>query len=398
MRGALPGPARSAFPAIHTPVRNILKVLPLLALASCGGAAGGGDVVIGVAGPLQKPNGRSMRLAAEMAVAEINESGGVAGRRLRIEWGDDDANEGKAIEVAQRLRASEAVAVVGHVNSGASLKAAEIYNAVDNDSISGDPVVAISPASSSPELTQAGPWTFRVTPTDLEFAPRLADWARRMGSRRAAVLYVNDAYGQGVKEGFQASFRRGGGTVVASDPYLPAVYERDEALDPYLRRALGRGADALVIGGQAAEGLKIVRAARRLGYTGPILGSDGLTGLKDAGADAEGVFVSSAFLPDRPSPRTQKFVEEYRRRYNELPDHRGAMTYDVVYLLREAILRDGADRAAIREYLDSVGRDGGNPAFEGVSGTIRFDENGDVVGKEVAVGVVRGGRLVTARQ
>jgi len=369
--------------------------------AACGGAAGAGggeDVVIGVAGPLQKPNGRSMRLSAEMAVAEINDAGGISGRRLRIEWGDDDANEGKAIEVAQTLRASGAVAVVGHVNSGASLKAAKIYNAVGNDSIPGDPVVEISPASSSPELTQAGPWTFRITPTDLEFAPRLAEWARRMGSRRAAVLYVNDTYGQGVKEGFQASFRRGGGTVVSSDPYLPAVYERDEALDPFIRRALGRGADALVIGGQAAEGLKIVRAARRLGYTGPILGSDGLTGLKDAGADAEGVFVSSAFLPDRPSERTRKFVDDYQRRYNELPDHRGAMTYDIIYLLKDAIQRDGADRDAIRRYLDSVGRDGGNPAFEGVSGTIRFDENGDVRGKEVAIGVVRGGRLVTARQ
>ena len=384
-------------PLSPTPVRNLLLVPVLLVLAACG-AAGGEDVVIGAAGPIQKPNGRSMRLAVEMAVAEINDAGGISGRKLRIEWGDDDANEGKAIEVAQALRASGAVAVVGHVNSGASLKAAEIYNAVGNDSIPGDPVVAVSPASSSPELTKAGPWTFRVTPTDLEFAPRLADWARRMGSRRAAVLYVNDAYGQGVREGFQESFRRGGGTVVTSDPYLPAVYERDETLDPFLRRALGRGADALVIGGQAAEGLKIVRAARRLGYTGPILGSDGLTGLKDAGGDAEGVFVSTAFLPDRPSPKTKKFVEEYQRRYRELPDHRGAMAYDIVYLLKDAIQRDGADREAIRRYLDSVGRDGGVPPFEGVSGTIRFDENGDVRGKEVGIGVIRGGRLVTARQ
>jgi branched-chain amino acid transport system substrate-binding protein len=379
-------------------VRTILTSVLLLTLAACGGGADAGDeVVIGVAGPLEKANGRSMKLAAEMAIAEINESGGVEGRRLRIEWGDDEASESKAIEVAQRLRASEAVAVVGHVNSGASLRAAEIYNAEDNDSVAGHPVAEISPASSSPDLTSAGPWTFRVTPTDLEFAPRLADWARGLGSRRAAVLYVNDAYGQGVNEGFQASFRRGGGTVVAADPYLPNVYDGDETLDPYLRRALGRGADALVIGGQAAEGLKIIRAARRLGYTGPILGADGLTGVKDAGPVAEGVFVSSAFLPDRPNPSTQQFVQAYQRRYDELPDHRGAMTYDIIYLLKDAIARDGAEREAIRDYLASVGREGGAPAFEGVSGTIQFDENGDVRGKEIDIGVVRGGRLVTAR-
>lgn len=379
-------------------IRALFLLFSALALAGCGRGGPGDDVVIGVAGPLARPNGRSMKLAAEMAVAEINAAGGVDGRDLRIEWGDDEADAGKAIDVARRLRANpEVVAVVGHVNSAASLQAAKIYNAVDNDSVAGEPVVEVSPASSAPELSQAGEWTFRVTPTDLEFAPKLADWALgRLGSRRAAVLYANDAYGQGVKEGFVASFRRGGGTVVAADPYLPAMYTADDALDPFLRRALSRGADALMIGGQAAEGARIIAAARRLGYTGPILGSDGLTGVKDAGAVAEGVYISSAFLPDRPNERTQKFVSDYQRRYNELPDHRGAMAYDVIYLLREAIRRVGTDRAAIRGYLARVGAEGGHPAFEGVSGTVRFDQNGDAVGKEVSVGVVRGGRLVTA--
>ncbi|HEX8695257.1 MAG TPA: ABC transporter substrate-binding protein [Longimicrobium sp.] len=379
-------------------IRGPFLLFCALALAGCGRGGGGQDVVIGVAGPLARPNGRSMKLAAEMAVAEINAAGGVDGRDLRIEWGDDEADAGKAIDVARRLRANpEVVAVVGHVNSAASREAAKIYNAVDNDSVEGDPVVEVSPASSAPELSQAGEWTFRVTPTDLEFAPKLADWALgRLGSRRAAVLYANDAYGQGVKEGFLASFRRGGGTVVSADPYLPAMFTADDALDPFLRRALSRGADALVIGGQAAEGTKIIAAARRLGYTGPILGSDGLTGVKDAGAVAEGVFISSAFLPDRPNERTQKFVGDYQRRFGELPDHRGAMAYDVIYLLREAIRRVGTDRAAIRGYLARVGAEGGHPPFEGVSGTVRFDQNGDAVGKEVSVGVVRGGRLVTA--
>ena len=141
-----------------------------------------------------------------------------------------------------------------------------------------------------------------------------------------------------------------------------------------------------------------IQAARRLGYTGPILGSDGLTGLKDAGAAAEGVFVSSAFLPDRPTDLARQFVTRYRERYRALPDHRGAMTYDVINLLKRAIQSVGTDRAALREYVSRIGVDGGSPAFEGVSGTIRFDRNGDVVGKTPTLGVVRGGQLVTARQ
>jgi len=372
--------------------------LLLLAALTLGGCRGGArdEVVIGIAGPLAKPNGRSMKLAAEMAADEINRAGGIGGRTLRLVFADDNADAGKAIEVARQLRGDPAVvAVVGHVNSAASLKAAAIYNAVGNDSVPGDPVLEISPASSSPQLTGAGEWTFRICPTDLEFSPVLAQWAARLGKRRAAVLYANDDYGQGVMATFRDAFTRTGGAVVSNDPYLPAVYDSGGTLDPFLTRAFRRGADALVIGGQAPEGLKIIAAARRLGFTGPILGADGLTGVKDGGPVAEGVYVSSAFLADRPAEKAQRFVQAYRQRFNELPDHRGAMTYDVLYLLKEAIERAGTDRRALRDWVAGVGIS--HPEFQGVSGTIKFDRNGDVVGKDVAVGVVRAGQLVTAR-
>lgn len=369
--------------------------LALVFTAACGG--GSDDFVyLGVAGPLSAANGTSMRLAAEMAADEINKDGGIGGRQVRLVLLDDKADPQVALTVADSLRRDpRVVAVVGHVNSAASLKAATVYNAEQGEQ-RGQPVMHISPASSAPAFTHAGPWSFRVTPTDLEFSPVLARGAMELGRRRAAVLYANDDYGQGVMTTFERAFRSGGGSVVSADPYLPAVVERGDELDPYLSRAMRRGADALVIGGQADAGLKIVQAARRLGYSGPILGSDGLTGLKDAGAPAEGVFVSSAFLPDRPTELAREFVARYRARYNALPDHRGAMTYDIIYLLRRAIGEVGTGREDVRDYVAQVGAEGGSPPFEGVSGTIRFDRNGDVVGKEVMLGVVRGGQLVTA--
>ena len=366
-----------------------------LALLSAGACRGSGDAIyLGVAGPLSAANGASMRMAAEMAVAEINAAGGIGGRQVQLVMLDDRADPQVALTVADSLRNDpRVVAVVGHVNSAASIKAATVYNAEDGE---GAPVMHISPASSAPGFTQAGPWSFRITPTDLEFSPVLARGAMELGRRRAAVLYANDDYGQGVMTTFERAFRGGGGSVVSADPYLPAVVERGDELDPYLTRAIRRGADALVIGGQADAGLKIVQAARRLGYTGPILGSDGLTGLKDAGAPAEGVFVSSAFLPDRSTEKARQFVQSYRQRYNALPDHRGAMAYDIINLLRRAIEEVGTDREALRDYVATVGAEGGSEPFDGVSGTIRFDRNGDVVGKEVTLGVVRGGQLVTA--
>jgi branched-chain amino acid transport system substrate-binding protein len=375
---------------------SAMLTLTLAAGAAACDGSGGGKIYIGVAGPLSAANGISMQRAAQMAAAEINAAGGIGGDSIELVFKDDGADPQKAIQVASELKGNpQIVAVIGHVNSSTSLRAATIYNAAD---ATGSPVLQISPASSAPALRQSGAWTFRVTPTDLEFSPALATHARGMALSRAAVLYANDDYGRGVMATFERAFRSGGGTVVAADPYLPAVLEQGTELDPYLVRAMGRGADALVIGGQAAEGVKIIQAARRLGYRGTILGSDGLTGAKDAGAVAEGVFVSSAFLPDRPDTTAQRFVAGYRRLYNALPDHRGAMTYDIVYLLAAAIRRAGTDREALRDYVATIGAEGGAPPHPGVSGAIAFDSAGDVKNKPVTVGVVRAGQLVTARR
>lgn len=386
---------------MNNPLRPIPRwvALSFALLAGCDSASGGDTVRIGIAGPLSQANGESMRLAAQMAVDELNGAGILDGRKLELVQRDDGGNKERAIDVAGYLRDStEVVAVIGHVNSPATLAAAKIYNE-EAGGHANPPVVQISPASSSPLVSGAGDWTFRVCPSDLLHGPAVAKHAfAGLGKRRAAVLYTNDEYGRGVAETFSAAFREAGGTVVARDPYLPALLEKPSGVDPYLLRAIRSGMDALMIAGQADAGIEIVREARRLGYTGPVLGADGLTGVKDAGADGEGIFVSSAFLPDRSSDAAQAFVRAYRERYGKEPDHRGAMTYDAVKLVAQAIAEVGTDRRAIRDYVAKVGLPGsGVDAYEGVSGRIAFDENGDVPGKEVAVGVVRGGKLGSVR-
>lgn len=368
-----------------------LALAPALAgIIGCGADAS--PIRIAIAGPVGQVTGHSMRLAAELAVDEINRAGGVRGRLIELVVRDDEASPERAIEIAAELRDDPSiVAVVGHINSAATLAAAKIYNDDERG------VVAISPASSSPLLTDAGPWIFRVCPSDLLHGPALARWAyEQLGVRKVAALYANDDYGRGVVENFGAAFVAAGGQLLSQDPYLPDMLEDSNAVDPYLERAIRDGMEALVIAGQAEAAARIIAAARRLGYNGPVIGPDGLTNLRDAGPIAEGVYISSAFLPDRRDPAAQAFVRAYQERYRELPDHRGAMTYDAIRLLARAIGQVGTDRTAIRDYLADVGRKPDNPPFEGVSGTIRFDENGDVSGKEVTIGVVRAGRLVTA--
>ncbi len=365
---------------------------PALALAVCaagwGCGSGSGPVALGLVGPFSEPRGLSMRLAAELAVGEINRAGGVQGRRLTLVVQDDSARPEAAVEAARALYAdSRVVAVIGHLTSATTLAAAPIYDGGRR------PLLAVSPSASAPGVSDAGPYIYRVCPTDVVHGIRLADFAfGRLGVRRAAILYQNDEYGRGIRRTFADEFARLGGRIVSDDPYVPEL----PSFEPYLQRVkLRGGADAALIAGTATAARRILPTLDSVGLRLRVLGGDALAGLESA-PEGQGVFMSTAYLPDGPGERNQAFVRVYRAAYGDRPlDHRGAATYDVVHLLARAIGAVGPDRREVRDYIAGIGT--ATPAFEGVTGRIAFDQHGDVPGKTVVIGVVRGGRLVMAQ-
>ena len=327
-----------------------------------------------------------MLRAAQLAVNQINAKRGIRGRKLELRIVDDSGNEDTAVRVAEQLYADPAVvAVVGHLSSGASLAAARVYGG------GATPTPMISPSASSPDLSGISPYVFRVCPSDLQHGPQLARFAwQTLGARRAGIIYLNNDYGRGVRRTFAAEFARLGGTVLETDPYIPAT----PSFEPYFSRMRRSGADVLLLAAERPGAELALREMRSLGLQWPVLGGDALAGIEADGALAEGIRLSSAYLPDRRDERNVEFVAEYARAFpGQRPDHRGAGTYDIVLLLARAIDRAGADRRAIRDYLARVGR--GQPPFEGVTGTIAFDGNGDAAGKTAVIGIVRNGRLVT---
>jgi branched-chain amino acid transport system substrate-binding protein len=329
-----------------------------------------------------------MRLAAQLAAREINAGGGIRGRPLELVFADDSASDSIAARVARRLRDDpRVVAVVGHLTSVATLAALPIYTAGDR------PLVLISPSASSPELSGASPFFFRVCPSDLAHGPRLARFVRQeLRAKRAGIIYLNDEYGRGLRRTFATEFVRLGGTLVAEDPALTTT----RSLEPYLSRLRASGGvDVLVLAVERRSAELALREMAGLGVRWPVAGGDALTGI--GGPWAEGVHVSTAYLPDGRGARNAAFVEAYARAFpGRLPDHRGAGTYDVVRLLASAIEAAGTDPRAIRDRLARVGT--ADPAFEGVTGTIAFDGQGDVASKPVLIGVVRNGRLVSGRR
>lgn len=373
--------------ACRRPVRHAIRALLALALSGC--APPDQPIVLGLAGPFSQPRGESMQRAAELAVAEINARGGVNGRPLRLRLRDDSAAEGTALRIAQDFLADrEIVAVVGHLNSGPSRAAAQVYRAAV------EPLLLISPSASSPDLTGLSPFFFRVCPSDLSIGQQLARYAHdALAVRRAGVIYLNDDYGRGVRRTFVAEFARLGGVITQEDPYLPRL----GTVEPYLARMRATGpVDALIVATDRAAAETILRERVQLGLSWLGLGGDGLSGIEGLGRLVEGVRVATAYLPDRPGERNAEFVAAYGRAYpGQYPDHRGAGAYDIVYLLARAIERAGTGRRALRDYIARVGT--GEPAFDGVTGRIAFDSAGDVPAKTVVIGVVRDGRLVTER-
>jgi branched-chain amino acid transport system substrate-binding protein len=365
---------------------KLLAAWMILALSACNSSRE--PIYIGLAGSLSDPVGVPMKRAAELAVQEINGAGGIKGRPLQLIQRDDYADPDSAVFVATDLYEAGVTAVIGHLFSSTTLAAAPVYNGGSH------PVAAISPSSSSPDISTAGEYTFRICPSDLAHGTALARWVHdSLRLRRGAVLYLNDQYGRGVRQTFVRDYTRRGGVIVSTDPYLGDVPE----VGPYLDRLsrLGR-VEFLLVAGNRGEAEEILRQARGRGLMMPVLGGDGLEGIEEAGAIADGVYLSSAYFPTITSSANRAFMQAYRRKFpgTGLPNQPAAATYDVVYLLRDVIARVGTDREAVRQALARVGS--GVPAFKGVTGTIAFDMRGDVPNQSVYIGVVRDGAVQLA--
>jgi branched-chain amino acid transport system substrate-binding protein len=349
-----------------------------LALASTGcGSSGGGDgeIVIGAAGPFTDSYGALTRDGAQLAIDELNARGGVRGRKLRLKPVDDSASGSRAIGVAEEFVADPAVvAVVGHVNSGAMLTAAKVYDGN---------LAAIATAASSPLLTGISEWTFRVISNDSANALEMARYASRRGYKRAAILYENDGYGRALASLFRKHFT---GEIISSDP----IASTDKDLEPFVSYYRERKPDLVFVAGTENTGLVVLREALRQRLAADFMGGDGWVGVTLDTAASEGAIVGTPFTTTDPRPQARQFVEAFRRKFNREPDANAALAYDAAMTIGSAIEAVGTDRAAIREWIAGIGA---RKPLEGVTGSIAFQKTGDRVGRGMVMTRARRGSL-----
>jgi branched-chain amino acid transport system substrate-binding protein len=356
-----------------------LVVAPLaFALAAC--ARDTKPVTLGAAGPWNSAYGALARRGVDLAVDEINASGGIHGRPLRILARDDMGTPSKAIEVAQEfVRNPEVLGVVGHLSSGAMLAAARIYDTQ---------LAAVPTSATSPDLTGISRWVFRVIPSDSVTGMDLAHFAARLGRRRAAILYENDSYGRGLAEAFEKSF---GGSIVSFDPIDPLA----PTYEPYIAYFRQTNPDLVFVAGTDASGIAVLREARREKLRADFLGGDGWTGVAVDTSDAEGVYVATPFTDTDTRPEVQRFVAAYRQRYGgATPPPDAALAYDATRLLATAVAQGGATRRGVQRYLAAL--DAQHP-YVGVVGPVYFASTGDPIGKSLTITRVHRGALVVTQ-
>jgi len=350
-----------------------LALLAPLALAACSHARTG-TVTFGAAGPWDQVYGDANKKGIELALDEINASPAWAGRHLEIVFANDSGSGIEASAVAQRFVDNpRIVAVVGHVNSGAMVSAAHVYD---------KHLAAVATTATTPSLTGISPWAFRVITSDSVNAITIAQFANRLGRRRAAVLYENNPYGRGLADNFRRSFA---GEIISIDPIAEGA---DQNFEPYVSWFKKEQPDLVFYAGTDQSGLAFLKEARRQQLSADLVGGDGWQTLASSPL-AEGIYVGAPFSAQDPRPEVQTFVAAYRKKYNAIPDGNAALAYDATKLLAAAVTKVGPDRIKIRDYLANAS----GTAYHGVTGDIRFSSDGDPIGKGVVITRVHDGLL-----
>lgn len=351
----------------------------LAGMLACSRASG--PVYVGAAGPWSEAFGRMNKQGIDLALAEINERGGVNGRPLRLIERDDEGNGSRAAAIAGEFVANRSiVGVIGHVTSGAMMAAAPVYD---------QGLAAIATTASSPDLSGISSWTFRVISSDSANGLAMARFATARGFQRTAILFENNAYGRGLAESFRRAYS---GLVVAMDP-IPS--DSRASLEPYVSYLRTRDPDLVFVAGTDVSGRAFLREARRQLLDASFMGGDGWTPLAVDTAVAEGAFVGAPFSAEDPRSESQRFVRAYRERYHEDPDGNAALAYDATMLLARAIEQAGPSRSRIREWLAGLAT---TTPHAGVTGPLSFRETGDVVGRGVVMTRLRQGAFIVERQ
>jgi branched-chain amino acid transport system substrate-binding protein len=349
-------------------------------------SAAGTQVVIGMAAPLtgaQAAYGKNVQNGIRLALEEANAQKIIvngAPATFVLDSKDDQADPRIGTQVAQRLVDDKVAVVVGHFNSGTTLPASKIY------AQAGIPM--ITPGANNSSITQAGYTTlYRVIGTDSQLASKAGAYAvKNLHAKRISTLDDRTAFGQGEADEFVKAVKANGGEVVKRE------FTNDNAVDfsSQLTNVKAAQSDLLFFGGMDKQAAMITRRMKQLGMKTQFVGGSAILDdlyLKIAGDAAEGQMVWEFGKPIEGTPEGRAFVEKYSKEFGaENLDYAG-LGYDGAKAAILAIQKAGStDPAKINAALKTLD-------FQGATGHIAFEKNGDLKDPGATLYVVKQGKF-----
>ena len=353
--------------SLVTSVALALALVVLFSACKKEGAAGGGDeILVGEFASITGQTatfGQSSHAGTTLAIDEINAAGGVLGKKIKLISEDDQSKAEDATAAVQKLiNRDRVIALLGEVASSRSRAGGPIAQQAK--------IPMISPASTNEEVTKIGDYIFRICFIDPFQGEAMASFSMKtLHAKRAAILQdTKQDYSIGLATSFRETIRKNGGDIVSEQAYSSG----DKDFRAELTSIRAANPEVIFIPGYYGEVSLIVRQARQLGITCPLVGGDGWDSpelTKGAEKDFNNTYFSNHFSTEDPDPAVQNFIKKYKAKYNNAdPDAMAALGYDAANILADAIKRaGGTDSKKLRDAIAAT------KDYQGVTGSITIN-------------------------
>jgi branched-chain amino acid transport system substrate-binding protein len=376
-----------------------LLILASVLLSACGGAAVP-TIKIGINAPITgdiPKVGEGTKFAAEMWLEDIGGELTIGGTTYPVELVVED-NESKGESAAavntKLITQDEVLVIVGPQSSKQAVPAGGVANDLETP--------MISPWSTNPATTLDRPWVFRTPFLDPFQGPVVANFVNEeFGFTKAAVLYdIASDYPKGLAEFFKSAWEElhGAGSVVAYESFTTG----DADFSAQLTNIIDSGAEFLFTPQYYNEVALIVQQAHELGFNQPIIGSDSWGSAETVnlcGEDCYGAFFSTHYAAEGATGATKAFIDAYNAKYGYVPDDVGALTWDSLNIVKQAMESCGeitgdlaTDRTCIRDAMANI------KDFAGITGNMTFTEEGDPIKCAVIVRISEEGKFTFYKQ
>lgn len=324
--------------------------------------------------------GQQLKNGFAIALDKIKKENPIFYSKLDLIYEDDKLDASNAVSAYQKLvTVNHVKIIIGGFTSNTTLAIAPFTNR--------DKVLLITPTATNYKIKYAGPYVYRICPSDAQQGSELAEYAyNKLHAKTVSILYMNTDYGAGLKETFEATFDSLGGKVISSDGFL----QNSTQFQTQLTKIKKLKPDIIFLPSNWKEAANAVNQAKQLNVKIQILCTDGTFEqdfLKLTKGSSEGIIITSfEWGQGEYKDIADKFRNEYEKKFGQQPSGYSALCYDAFMVVSQVLMNTDYNVQNIKAGLDKID-------YKGVTGLTKFDKYGEV-NKNFEIFIVKNNNFV----